>query len=128
VAVGVRDRFLAAHELPDVDDPYELAHTRSNARRKAAVDHRELLTVIEHHGLADPDIAQIWRELRERPFSERPLGNPPPRRRLRVEGPAADYRTRPPVGRPPRQCRHRASGPIETQAARRLADHLNRTE
>jgi AcrR family transcriptional regulator len=70
VALGVRDRFLAAHELPDVDvdDPYELAHTSSAAYLKAAVDHRELLTVIEHQGLADPDIAQIWRELRERPL------------------------------------------------------------
>jgi TetR/AcrR family transcriptional regulator len=68
VALGVRDRFLAAHELPDVHDPYELAHTSSAAYLKAAVDHRELLTVIEHQGLADPDIAQIWRELRERPL------------------------------------------------------------
>ena len=70
VALGVRDRFLAAHELPDVDadDPYELARTSSAAYLKAAVDHRELLTVIEHQGLADPGIAQIWRELRERPL------------------------------------------------------------
>lgn len=70
VALGVRDRFLAAHELPDVDadDPYELAYTSSAAYLSAAVDSRELLTVIEHQGLADPDIARIWRELRERPL------------------------------------------------------------
>lgn len=68
VALGVRDRFLAAHELPDVDDPYELARTSGAAFLQAAVDHRELLTVIEHQGLADPDIAGIWRELRERPL------------------------------------------------------------
>jgi AcrR family transcriptional regulator len=70
VALGVRDRFLAAHELPDVDadDPYELAHRSSAAYLRAAVDHRELLTVIEHQGLTDPDIARIWQELRERPL------------------------------------------------------------
>ncbi|WP_448639379.1 TetR/AcrR family transcriptional regulator [Geodermatophilus sp. URMC 63] len=70
VALGVRDRFLAAHELPDVDadDPYELAYRSSDAYLRAAVDHRELLTVIEHQGLADQEIAQIWRELRERPL------------------------------------------------------------
>ena len=32
------------------------------------MDHRDLLTVIEHQELADAEIAPIWRELRERPL------------------------------------------------------------
>jgi len=70
VALGVRDRFLAVHEQPDVDaeDPYELARESSAAYLRAAVDHRELLTVIEHQGLADAEIATIWHELRDRPL------------------------------------------------------------
>lgn len=68
VAGYVRDQFLAAHELPDVEDPYQLARESSAAFLAACTAHRELLTVIEHQALGDDEIAQIWREIRERPL------------------------------------------------------------
>src|SRR4051794_3227727 len=43
--------------------------------------------------------------------------------------PSHDRRGHDPAdGRPPGRRRHRAPGPIETEAARRLAEDLNRTE
>ncbi|GAA1590602.1 hypothetical protein GCM10009678_86160 [Actinomadura kijaniata] len=69
VAGRVRDAFLAAHEVPgvDADDPHALAHESITALLAAYAAHLELMTVIEHQALADPEIQEIWREIRERP-------------------------------------------------------------
>jgi AcrR family transcriptional regulator len=70
VARRVRDDFLAAHEVPgvDADDPHELARSSSAAFLAAFAANLELMTVIEHQALADPEIKAIWDELRERPI------------------------------------------------------------
>ncbi|GAB33624.1 TetR/AcrR family transcriptional regulator [Gordonia otitidis] len=69
VAGSVRDDFLAAHEIPDVDesDPVELGRASSAAFLTAYARHLDLMTVIEHQALADETIAEIWREIQERP-------------------------------------------------------------
>lgn len=69
VAHRVRSDILAVHDLPqDVqDDPQLLARASSAAYLRARVDNRELMTVIGHQALDDPDIAAIWHEIRDRP-------------------------------------------------------------
>jgi TetR/AcrR family transcriptional regulator len=69
VANRVRSDILAVHDLPqDVqDDPQLLARASSAAYLRARVDNRELMTVIGHQALDDPDIAAIWHEIRDRP-------------------------------------------------------------
>ncbi|MDL4774295.1 MULTISPECIES: TetR/AcrR family transcriptional regulator [Thermomonosporaceae] len=70
VALGVRDAFLAAHEIPgvDEDDPYGLARESSARFLAAYAANLELLTVIEHQALVDPEIRAVWREIQERPL------------------------------------------------------------
>lgn len=69
VAARVRDEFLAAHEIPGVDeaDPYALGRASSAAFLAAYAANNELLTVIEHQAIADPAIAEIWKEIQQRP-------------------------------------------------------------
>ncbi|POM23862.1 putative HTH-type transcriptional regulator YfiR [Actinomadura rubteroloni] len=68
VAGRVRDAFLAAHEIPDAGDHDGLARASIAAFLSAVAEHRELLTVLEHQALADPAIAAIVTEIRERPL------------------------------------------------------------
>lgn len=70
VAVRVRDEFLAAHEVPDVDtdDPYALGRASSKAFLAAHTANFELLTVIEHQAITDDDISLIWTEIQQRPM------------------------------------------------------------
>ncbi|WP_019630581.1 TetR/AcrR family transcriptional regulator [Actinomadura atramentaria] len=68
VAARVRDAFLAAHDFPGVEDPYTLARDSIAAFLTAHARHHQLMTVIEHQALADPEIAQTWTEIRERPL------------------------------------------------------------
>lgn len=69
VAARARDAFLAAHELPDVDesDPWALGHAAARAFLAAHTSNHHLLTVIEHQALTDPQVAAIQEELRRRP-------------------------------------------------------------
>ncbi len=69
VAARVRDEFLAAHEIPGVDesDPYALGYASSAAFVAAYAANKDLLTVIEHQAIADPAIAEIWTEIQQRP-------------------------------------------------------------
>lgn len=69
VAKRVRGAVLAVHDLPEdvQDDPYELARVASAAYLRTRVDNQELLTVISHQALDSPEIAEIWREIRDRP-------------------------------------------------------------
>lgn len=69
VAGRTRDAFLAAHELPEVDesDPYALGRASVEGFLTAYMDNYDLLTVIEHQAIADKTIAKIWAEIQERP-------------------------------------------------------------
>lgn len=69
VAARVRDEFLAAHEIPGVDesDPYALGRASSAALLAAYAANHELLAVIEHQALTEPAIAAVWREIEARP-------------------------------------------------------------
>lgn len=70
VAARVRDEFLNAHELPDVDvdDPYALGRASSEAFLAAYAANAELLTVIEHQAIAEDGIREIWQEIQQRPM------------------------------------------------------------
>lgn len=69
VAATVRDDFLAAHEIPDVDESDPIALGRASSARflAAYAHHLDLMTVIEHQALGNEAIAAIWREIQERP-------------------------------------------------------------
>lgn len=69
VAGRTRDAFLAAHELPEVDesDPYALGRASVEGFLAAYMDNYDLLTVIEHQAIADKAIANIWTEIQQRP-------------------------------------------------------------
>jgi AcrR family transcriptional regulator len=69
VALRVRDEFLAAHEIPgvDEDDPYELGRASSAAFLAAYAANFDLMTVIEHQAIADERLRAIWEEIQERP-------------------------------------------------------------
>jgi TetR/AcrR family transcriptional regulator len=69
VANRVRSDVLAVHDLPQevLEDPRKLARVASAAYLRTCVDNRELLTVIGHQALNDPEIAAIWHEIRDRP-------------------------------------------------------------
>lgn len=69
VALRVRDEFLAAHEIPSVDedDPYELGRASTSAALSAYATNFDLMTVIEHQAIADEQIRAIWEEIQERP-------------------------------------------------------------
>lgn len=69
VAADVRDEFLAAHEIPniDVDDPYALGRASSEAFLAAYAANFGLLTVIEHQAITDERIQQVWTEIQQRP-------------------------------------------------------------
>lgn len=69
VAAWVRDEFLSAHEIPGVDesDPYALGRASTQAFLAAYAAHNDLLTVIEHQAISDPEIAKIWAEIQQRP-------------------------------------------------------------
>lgn len=70
VAAGVRDEFLAAHEIPDVDvdDPYALGRASSEAYLAAYAANVDLLTVIEHQAITDGEVRAIWQEIQRRPM------------------------------------------------------------
>lgn len=70
VAASVRDEFLAAHELPNVDvqDPSALGRASSAAFLAAYAANAGLLTVIEHQAIADEEIRAIWQEIQRRPM------------------------------------------------------------
>lgn len=70
VATRVRDEFLAAHELNDVDesDLHAVTHASVTAFLSAYTTHSELLTVIEHQAISDPGIADLWTEIQQRPL------------------------------------------------------------
>lgn len=69
LAGRVRDEFLGAHELPDVDvdDPHALGRASSRAFLAAHAANAGLLTVIEHQAIADEEIRAIWNEIEQRP-------------------------------------------------------------
>jgi AcrR family transcriptional regulator len=69
VAARVRDEFLAAHEIPDVNvaDPYALGRASSEAFLAAYAANADLLTIIEHQAIADAEIHKIWTEIQQRP-------------------------------------------------------------
>lgn len=69
VAARVRDEFLAAHEVPGVDesDPYALGRASARAFLAAQAANKDLLTVIEHQAITDPVITGIWAEIQRRP-------------------------------------------------------------
>jgi TetR/AcrR family transcriptional regulator len=69
VAARTRDEFLAAHEVPGVDqsDPHALGRSSVHAFLTAYRANNDLLTVIEHQAISDPTIAEIWAEIQQRP-------------------------------------------------------------
>lgn len=68
VARQVRDDILAADVHPGIeDDPVELGVASSSAFLRAYTRHFDLLTVIEHQAISDPEVAAIWSEINERP-------------------------------------------------------------
>lgn len=69
VAVAVRDEFLAAHEIPgvDEDDPRTLGRASTAAHLAAWAANVELITVIRHQAIDDDDVATVWNEMNERP-------------------------------------------------------------
>jgi TetR/AcrR family transcriptional regulator len=70
VALRVRDEFLAAHEIPgvDEDDPYALGRASSAAFLTAYAANFDLMTVIEHQAIADAGLRGIWDEIQQRPL------------------------------------------------------------
>ena len=70
VAERMRDEFLAAHELPDVDadDVVEVARRGTRGFFALYATHAGVLRVIAHQSLVSPVIAEIWTETRERPL------------------------------------------------------------
>lgn len=70
VARRVRDEFLAAHELPNIDvsDPYALGRASGEAFLAAYAANADLLTVIEHQAISHEEIREIWHEIQQRPM------------------------------------------------------------
>ncbi|MFI8189416.1 TetR/AcrR family transcriptional regulator [Streptomyces sp. NPDC085946] len=69
LAVRVRDAFLAAQEVPgvDTDDLGAVAEASVGAFIAAYARHLPLLGLLEQQARTDPDVAELWREIRERP-------------------------------------------------------------
>lgn len=70
VAMRVRDEFLAAHEVTDVDvtDPRALGRASSRAFLAAHAANADLLTVIEHQAISHVEIRSLWDEIQQRPM------------------------------------------------------------
>lgn len=69
LAVRVRDAFLAAQDVPgiDTDDIDAVAEASVGAFMAAYVRHLPLLGQLEQQARTDPDVRQLWEEIRERP-------------------------------------------------------------
>ncbi|MGW3117755.1 TetR/AcrR family transcriptional regulator [Streptomyces sp. NPDC001107] len=69
LAVRVRDAFLAAQDVPgiDTDDIDVVAEASVGAFMAAYVRHLPLLGQLEQQARTDPDLRQLWEEVRERP-------------------------------------------------------------
>jgi AcrR family transcriptional regulator len=69
LAARVRDAFLAAQEVPgvDTDDVRAVAEASVGAFVAAYARHLPLLGLLEQQARTDPDVAELWREIRERP-------------------------------------------------------------
>lgn len=69
VAGRVRDDIIGVHESPEanVADPTELGRAATAAMLAAWSQHLDLMTVIEHQAISDPQIADLWQEIRQRP-------------------------------------------------------------
>ncbi|MFI6559046.1 TetR/AcrR family transcriptional regulator [Streptomyces sp. NPDC050534] len=69
LAVRVRDAFLAAQEVPgvDSDDTLAVAEASVGAFIAACARHQPLLVLLEQQARTDPDVRQLWEEIRERP-------------------------------------------------------------
>jgi len=70
VARQVRDDFLAAHDTSGIDetDIIALGYAASPRFLHAFTAHADLLTVIEHQAIADPQVAEVWSEIQQRPI------------------------------------------------------------
>ena len=70
VVAQVRNAFIGVHEIPGVDesDPVALGRSASAAVLAAYARYHELLTVIQHQAIADPEIARLWAEIEQRPI------------------------------------------------------------
>lgn len=68
LAEQVRDRYLAAQELGEVDPDAVEQVLRDTIGRTfdVTIDHLTLTTVLDHQALADPDIRRLWSALRRR--------------------------------------------------------------
>ncbi|MFE7173754.1 TetR/AcrR family transcriptional regulator [Streptomyces sp. NPDC057616] len=69
LAGRVRDAFLAAQEVPGVDgdDTHAVAEASVGAFIAACARHQPLLVLLEQQARTDPDVRQLWEEIRERP-------------------------------------------------------------
>ncbi|EPD62897.1 TetR/AcrR family transcriptional regulator [Streptomyces sp. HGB0020] len=69
LAARVRDAFLAAQEVPDVDadDTRAVAEASVGAVIAAHARHQPLLALLEQQARTDPDVRRLWDEIRERP-------------------------------------------------------------
>ncbi|GGL86634.1 hypothetical protein GCM10010129_33000 [Streptomyces fumigatiscleroticus] len=69
LAVRVRDAFLAAQEVPgvDTDDVRAVVRASVGAFIAAYARHLPLLGPLEQQARTDADLAELWREIRERP-------------------------------------------------------------
>ncbi|MET8244175.1 TetR/AcrR family transcriptional regulator [Streptomyces sp. NPDC005202] len=69
LAVRVRDAFLAAQDVPgvDTDDIHAVAEASVGAFIAAYARHLPLLGLLEQQARTDPDVRELWQEIRERP-------------------------------------------------------------
>jgi AcrR family transcriptional regulator len=68
VAEHVRDRFVAAQELGDIDadDVRAVAEATNAAYLDAYTDNLAFIAVLEHQSLADPEMQAMWEEVHTR--------------------------------------------------------------
>lgn len=68
LAEQVRDRYLHAQELGDLDesDVGGVLHQTIAATLDVTIEHLTLMTVLDHQALADPQIKRLWGEIRGR--------------------------------------------------------------
>ena len=69
LARDVRDAFLAAQELHDIDpdDPYAVAEATNAAYLDVYAANLSFMTVLRHQSLVDPEITALWEEIRAHP-------------------------------------------------------------
>ncbi|KYZ88059.1 hypothetical protein A3Q32_01205 [Alcanivorax sp. KX64203] len=67
VVAALRDEFLAAHEFPGIDDPYELGRAATRAFLAAHAANAALLAVVDHEAEGDEEVRAMRDEMRRRP-------------------------------------------------------------